>query len=143
MLFRSIIVRDKKTGKQGYARPGQPMTVALLDLLKNNNETNLVGFYVLPQATPRYIKNFITHARLSFDIDVITKNLKRNKFSQLEGCGYSKYFLVSADNMNTNLEDMLVKSSSTKKTILKQFMSRQKSKLVNRVLLNKFIAEIA
>jgi hypothetical protein len=140
----NTVITDKQTGKTGFAKPGQPITAALLDLLKNRTGTNLVGYYILSSVSKYRINGFIMGQGLvNEDTQNIIHKIKKEKFYAINSYVYDKYFLVKSDDLNINDEELKVKSDSSKKDILKSFMQSQKSKIVNRVLLNKFIAEIA
>ena len=137
-------ITDRSTGKTGHAKPGQPLTTALLNLLKENTGTNLIGYYILSSSGKRRIESFInTNGVKNKDLVNVTNELRKNKFSSITEQGYDKYFLVTALDLVITNKDLKVDSESTKKDVLKAFMSKQKSKLVNRMLLNKFIEEIA
>ena len=140
----NTVITDRSTGKTGHAKPGQPLTTALLNLLKENTGTNLIGYYILSSSGKRRIESFInTNGVKNKDLVNVTNELRKNKFSSITEQGYDKYFLVTALDLVITNKDLKVDSESTKKDVLKAFMSKQKSKLVNRMLLNKFIEEIA
>ena len=140
----NTVITDKQTGKTGFAKPGQPVTAALLDLLKNRTGTNLIGYYILNSLSKYRINGFIMgQGLINEDTQNIIHKIKKEKFYAINSYVYDKYFLVKSDDLNINDEELTVKSDSSKKDILKSFMQSQKSKIVNRVLLNKFIAEIA
>jgi len=140
----NTVITDKATGKTGFAKPGQPLTAALLDLLKNRTGTNLVGYYILSGVSKYRINSFIVgQGIINEDTHNIIQKIRKEKFYAINSYVYDKYFLVKSDDLNINDEELTVKSDSSKKDILKSFMQSQKSKIVNRVLLNKFIAEIA
>jgi hypothetical protein len=140
----NTVITDRSTGKTGHAKPGQPLTTALLNLLKENTGTNLIGYYILPNAGKRRIESFMdVNGVKNKDLLSIVNEVRKNKFSSITGQGYDKYFLVTALDLVITNEGLKVNSDSSKKDVLKAFMSKQKSKLVNRVLLNKFIEEIA
>jgi hypothetical protein len=140
----NTVITDKQTGKTGFAKPGQPVTAALLDLLKNRTGTNLIGYYILGGISKYRINGFImSQGIINEDTQNIIHKIKKEKFYAINSYVYDKYFLVKSDDLNINDEELQVKSDSSKKDILKSFMQSQKSKIVNRVLLNKFIAEIA
>jgi hypothetical protein len=69
--------------------------------------------------------------------------MKKNKFYDLQDAGYDKYFLVNNKDLIVEDSELSVEKDSSKKDIMKAFITNQKKKLINRVLLNKFIAEIA
>jgi hypothetical protein len=141
----NTIITDKQTGKTGVAKPGQAVTAALLDLLRNRTETNLIGYYILGSGSKYQINHFINVSGLtgSEDPSNIIHKLKKEKFYAVSTYTYDKYFLVKSDDLNIEDDELEVKSDSSKKDILKSFVQSQKSKVVNRVLLNKFVAEIA
>ena len=140
----NTVITDKQTGKTGFAKPGQPVTAALLDLLKNRTGTNLIGYYILNSLSKYRINGFIMgQGLINEDTQNIIHKIKKEKFYAINSYVYDKYFLVKSDDLNINDEELKVKSDSSKKDILKSFMQSQRSKIVNRVLLNKFIAEIA
>lgn len=140
----NTVITDKATGKTGFAKPGQPLTAALLDLLKNRTGTNLVGYYILSGVSKYRINSFIVgQGIINEDTHNIIQKIRKEKFYAINSYVYDKYFLVKSDDLNINDEELKVKSDSSKKDILKSFMQSQRSKIVNRVLLNKFIAEIA
>jgi hypothetical protein len=140
----NTVITDRSTGKIGYAKPGQPLTTALLNLLKENTGTNLIGYYILSSTGKRRIESFMhVNGVKNKDLLSITNEVRKNKFSSITEQGYDKYFLVTASDLIITNEDLKVDSESSKKDVLKAFMSKQKSKLVNRMLLNKFIEEIA
>ena len=140
----NTVITDKQTGKTGFAKPGQPLTAALLDLLKNRTGTNLIGYYILSGISKYRINGFIqSQGIINEDTHNIIQKIRKEKFYAINSYAYDKYFLVKSDDLTINDEELQVKSDSSKKDILKSFMQSQKSKIVNRVLLNKFIAEIA
>ena len=143
--YANTVINDKATGKSGHAKPGQPLTAALLDLLKKNTDVNLIGYYILNNSSKTRINHFITAAGLSDTeySDTIINKLRKDKFYAIESYVYDKYFLVKSDDLEIKNTEMNVTSDSSKRDLMKAFMQSQKSKIVNRVLLNKFIAEIA
>jgi hypothetical protein len=143
--YANTVINDKATGKSGRAKPGQPLTAALLDLLKKNTDVNLIGYYILNSSSKSRINHFIHAAGLSDTeySDTIINKLRKDKFYSIDSYVYDKYFLVKSDDLEIKNTEMNVTSDSSKRDLMKAFMQSQKSKIVNRVLLNKFIAEIA
>jgi hypothetical protein len=140
----NTVITDKTTGKTGHAKPGQSITVALLNLLKENTQTNLIGYFIIHSGSRRTIDNFFyRNGATNYNLDAIMSKLKKEKFIDVENQGYDKYFIIPASDLTIENSEIMVDSDATKKDFLKAFMKNQKSKLVNRVLLNRFIAEIA
>jgi len=140
----NVILNDKETGKVGYAKPREPMTTALLRLLKERTGTNLVGYYISSYTSKNGVKGFLSAAGQSVDnVDAIHSFMRKNKFYDLQDAGYDKYFLVNNKDLIVENSELSVEKDSSKKDIMRAFITNQKKKLINRVLLNKFIAEIA
>ena len=140
----NVVMTDKETGKIGYAKPREPMTVALLRLLKERTGTNLVGYYINAGTGKNGVRAFLTAAgQPSDNVDPIVQYIKKNKFYDLQNAGYDRYFLVNNRDLIVEDSTLEVSEKSDKKDIMKAFIKNQKKKLLNRVLLNKFIAEIA
>jgi hypothetical protein len=140
----NVVMTDKETGKIGYAKPREPMTVALLRLLKERTGTNLVGYYISTSPGKHGVRAFLNAAgQPSDNVDPIVQYIKKNKFYDLQNAGYDRYFLVNNRDLIVEDSTLEVSEKSDKKDIMKAFIKNQKKKLINRVLLNKFIAEIA
>lgn len=141
----NIVVTDPKTRISGYAKPHQPISAALLDLLRKNTGTNLVGYYIMPKISRGYVHRVLETSGLTFieDTNNVVSKMRKDKFYSLSTYAYDKYFLVSSDDLIIDDEEMIVTSDTSKKDLMKAFIKNRKSKLMNRILLNKFIEEIA
>ena len=72
------------------------------------------------------------------------KQMTRDKAVVVNKEGYNKYFLLDGKKMNVqnfNLEDAKVKKGTTGE--LKRIFGAMKNRLTSRVVLNKFIQEVA
>ena len=70
--------------------------------------------------------------------------MTRDKAVVVNKEGYNKYFLLDGKKMNVqnfNLEDAKVKKGTTGE--LKRIFGAMKNRLTSRVVLNKFIQEVA
>lgn len=141
----NIIVTNPKTKIFGQSNPGQPITAALLDLLRKSTGTNLVGYFIMPSAGRRTVQRVLDISGLSRveDVHNIMSKIRKDKFYSLSTYAYDKYFLVSSEDLIIHDEEMEVTSDTSKRDLMKAFIKNRKSKLMNRILLNKFIEEIA
>jgi len=141
----NIVVTDPKTKISGYANPNQKITAALLDLLRKRTGTNLIGYYIMPKISRGYVIRVLDMSGLTTieNCDAIVSKMRKEKFYSLSTYAYDKYFLVSSDDLIIDDEEMIVTSDTSKKDLMKAFIKNRKSKLMNRILLNKFIEEIA
>jgi hypothetical protein len=141
----NIIVTDPRTKISGHAKPGQSITAALLDLLRNRTGTNLVGYFIMPTASKKVVQRVLDISGLTHQEDThnIINKIRKDKFYSLSTYAYDKYFLVSANDLVINDEEMTVTTDTSKRDLMKAFIKNRQSKLMNRILLNKFIEEIA
>jgi len=144
-ISSNIVVTDPKTKISGYAAPGQPVTAALLDLLKKRTDTNLVGYYIMSRSSRGVVQRILDTSGLQNKEDStnIIGKIRKDKFYSLSTYAYDKYFLVVSDDLVIEDGEMVVTSDTSKKDLMKAFIKNRKSKLMNRILLNKFIEEIA
>lgn len=140
----NTIVVDKTTKISGKSLHTQPITVALLQCLKDLTDTNLVGFFLLPKRGGRNVLNrsFNTLGINSID-DYEYMKFKKNNFYEINNYGYDKYFFLKQENLTLEDEELEITADSSTREAAKAFATMQKSKLTNRVFLNKFVAEIA
>lgn len=141
----NIIVTDPKTKIFGHAKPGQSITAALLDLLRKRTGTNLVGYFIMPKVSKGVVQRILETSGLTHqeDYNNIISKIRKDKFYSLSTYAYDKYFLVSSSDLVINDDEMVVTNDTSKKDLMKAFIKNRQSKLMNRILLNKFIEEIA
>lgn len=142
----NTIIKDRATGHEGHAKPDQPITIAFLELFRKITGTNAIGYYLINSSNKNTIINTAHRAGINANPDKIISDIKENKFFMVSDYGYSKYFIVKSsdieitdDIINISTDD----AKSSPKKLAKAFTEMQKKKLVNRVLLNRFVAEIA
>lgn len=138
----NLVLRDRETNITVTAKPGEQVTSALLRMLQARSNTNLVGYYI----TNRSVKNSATHIAATYGNPVtpesVTESMKKTKFYSVKNVGYDEYFVVQSKDLEIQ-EDKLQVEGNQKRDYLRAFIKNQKSKIINRVLLNKFIEQIA
>ena len=128
---------------------GSAMTETLLNLIKQDYDPTIIGFYVMKRIRRWDLDRFIGDYR---DYDhkeklrlKIQKDFRVDNAATVKSKGYDKYFLLNGKKMkvqNFNLQDATVKKGTGAE--LKRIFGRSmKNRLVSRVVLNKFIAEVA
>ena len=76
--------------------------------------------------------------------DEIRRGFRKNKFAISESCGYDDYYVIPGGTaLNTSTDELGVTSDMTKGKMAKAFAKHMKSKVINRVLLNKFVEKVA
>ena len=145
----SVVFHDPITKKQyhraSYRRAGQSTTATLLNMLKDRTRCNVVGFF-LAQASynGRVSTRDIQYMFPNQNIQDLRKTLRKEKVLVCESMGYDEYYFV-AGGKNLAIDDgeLEVNGDMTRGKMAKGFANYMKGKLVNRVLLNKFVAQIA
>jgi hypothetical protein len=129
---------------------GSAMTDTLLDMIKSDHNPTIVGFYIIKRIRrldlDRFIgtdyKDYEHKEKLRFKIQ---KAFRTENAAIVKQNGYDKYFLLNGKKLkveNFNLQDATVKKG-TGAELKRLFGKSMKNRLVSRVVLNKFIAEVA
>lgn len=136
------IVTDDKTKKtysfEGMATNwGHKGTEMFLEILKDRTGCNLLGFYLYSG----------TYKNIPFiDWTILEKQESRdfwskNAYLPAKSVGYDEYFIVDVKTAQKNLKEPLnVNSNMSKKMMMKEFIKFSGKKVVNRVLLSRFIS---
>ena len=141
----------KKTLKVGDSRRG--LTDTLLKVLKLRTGCKVLGFYVDSKKTlsngtlNRYFPEsnyWNTDAKL-FDRKKVKAEFRKNKVLVVsENTGYDELYLLAGGEMNVSDTEMATPSENAKKGEIKRlFASTLKSNKSSRVVLNKFITQVA
>ena len=145
----SVIFHDPITKKQyqraAYRRAGQSTTATLLTMLKDRTKCNVVGFFLAQSSyNGRVSTRDIQYMFPNQNVQELRKTLRKEKVLVCESMGYDEYYFV-AGGKNLAIDDgeLAVNSEMTRGKMAKGFSNYMKGKLVNRVLLNKFVAQIA
>jgi hypothetical protein len=151
------ILVDKQTKKQTllptyYSREG--LTDALLEALKERTHSKVIGFFIesrkrisaqtLEQYYPEYNHYRDTKKKL-FNRQIVMAEFRKNKCLVVkDNTGYDELYLLAADNMKVEDGLMATPSENAKKGEIKRlFASTLKSNRQSRVVLNKFISQVA
>ena len=145
----SVVYHDPITKKQyhrsEYRRSGRSTTTTLLNMLKDRTKCNVVGFFLAQSSyNGRVSTRDIQHMFPNQNVQDLRKTLRKEKVLVCESMGYDEYYFV-AGGKNLAIDDgeLAVNSDMTRGKMAKGFSNYMKGKLVNRVLLNKFVDQIA
>ena len=141
----------KKTIKVGDSRRG--LTDSLLKVLKLRTGCKVLGFYVdskkvLSNGTlNRYFpeNNYWNNDVKIFDRKKVKAEFRKNKVLVVsENTGYDELYLLAGGDMGVTDTEMATPSENAKKGEIKRlFASTLKSNKTSRVVLNKFITQVA
>ena len=140
-----IMPNGKKLVKDSY---GSGLTELLLSYIGKQFDTNVIGFYILKRVRKYDLERYSeadTWEGREKDYIKMRKQMTRDKAVVVNKEGYNKYFLLDGKKMNVqnfNLEDAKVKKGTTGE-LKRIFAGAMKNRLTSRVVLNKFIQEVA
>ena len=115
------------------------MTNKLLKYLKKKHDIKTIGFYLVGK-----FRELRYTMELPYDKQALAQKMfTKDKCIADTKNGYDVYFYVKADtNVKNNTFDN-TDDTTNKRTLKKMFMSGMKGRIVSRVLLQKFIKEVA
>src|SRR6056300_462010 len=122
---------------RGYGRGN--MTNKLLKYLKKKHDIKTIGFYLVGK-----FRELRYTMELPYDKQALAQKMfTKDKCIADTQNGYDVYFYVKADTnvKNTTFEN--TEDTTNKRTLKKMFMSGMKGRIVSRVLLQKYIKEVA
>jgi len=141
----------KKTIKAGDSRRGK--TDALLKILKLRTGCKVLGFYVDSKKTlsngtlNRYFPeaNYYNEDVKLYDRKKVKAEFRKNKCLVVsDNTGYDELYLLAGGDMEVTDTEMATPSENAKKGEIKRlFTSTLKSNKSSRVVLNKFITQVA
>ena len=126
----------------------EDLTGLLLDYISKEYDTNVIGFYLLKRVRrwdlERYAEGKDYYAREK-DYARLRKQMTKEKAVDVDKFGYNKYFLINGKTMkveNFSLQEAAVKKGTTGE-LKRIFAGSMKQRITSRVVLNKFIQEVA
>ena len=138
--FGTMVIRHKKTMLQEVV-DSHSQTSALLKLCKQITGCNIVGFYIL---NGRDFKNVLYRYKVPVDYDLARAEFRKNNYRILTSAGYDEYYLIRAEGMDTDDDEgFVVKENATTRGLVSAFSKYTSGRLMNRVVLNRFIGVIS
>ena len=138
-----IEVGKKKLVISGYGC----LTSKLLKLIKSY-DVNVIGFYILKRVKRWDIEQYMDakdYSERARKTDIARKQMTKDKAIAVNKDGYDKYFLLDGKRMqveNFDMNEATVKKG-TASELKRIFGKSMANRLVSRVVLNKFIQEVA
>jgi hypothetical protein len=168
---QSVVIRDEQSKvefllKNENNKDNDPMRVAIFDWYKQVTGAKIVGFFLigaghharaaiqrkyisgneLPVKTDQY-NSYESHNRWLREKEEareMLKVIKTTKFLESKNGGYNKFFLIPGGNdLNIEEDELSVEGNVTASKLRTAFIKMNKKKQVSRVLVNRFIGEIA
>ena len=128
---------------------GNDMTSNLLKHIKKTHKCNVIGFYVIKRVKrwdiEKHINNYKDYSDKIGQYNKLRKELTRDKAVAVDSVGYDKFFILDGKKLgveNFDMDDVEVKKG-TPSEFKRIFGKSMANRLVSRVVLNKFIKEVA
>ena len=147
----NLVLRDTKTKKE-YTTSYRQMTDSLLDALRERTGTKVLGFYISSgKKIDRYTleKYFPVYSydkkQKIFDRKKVMAEYRKNKCLVVKhNSAYDEFYLLAGGNLQVSDGQMATPSENAKKSEIKRlFTSTLKENKDSRVVLNKFISQVA
>ena len=147
----NLVLRDTKTKKE-YMTSYREMTDSLLDALRERTGTKILGFYIASgKKIDRYTleKFFPAYSydkkQKVFDRKKVMAEYRKNKCLVVKhNSAYDEFYLLAGGNLQVSDGQMATPSENAKKSEIKRlFTSTLKENKDSRVVLNKFISQVA
>jgi hypothetical protein len=142
----NTFITDNRTKNQVQVKGRQAsksLNVALLEMMRTVTGCNIVGFYLASnvRGTVAAELRMQSDNNLPIHEERIMEQFKRDRVAILTQAGYNEYYIVKNDlAINDEFE---VADNANVKDIGRAFRKMQRGKVLNRVLLNRFIKMIA
>jgi len=139
-------ITKKEYLRNTFRGAGQVTTATLLTMLKDRTKCNVVGFFLARSTgkSGRVSNRDIQYMFPNQDIRDLRKTLRKDKVLICESMGYDEYYFVpGGEALAIDDGKLEVNSDMTRGKMYKGFANYMKGKVVNRVLLNKFVEQIA
>jgi len=148
----NIVLKDTITKKEYQDVGRKQLTESLLDALRQRTGTKVLGFYIssgkkidgytLDHYFPRYAWE---KGDKAYDRKKVMAEYRKNKCLIVkDNVGYDEFYLLAGGEMQISDGQMATPSENAKKSELKRlFASTLKSNRDSRIVLNKFIEQVA
>jgi hypothetical protein len=127
----------------GYGSRGAMQTTALLKLLKQRLDSNVIGFYVAKVRDVRQAIVLYSTKEEQVNIEDRVMEFRKNNFTYLNNVGYDEYYFLRSDKLDTDGDEFEVSSTATTRGLVSAFSKYTSNRVSNRIVLNRFINLIA
>jgi hypothetical protein len=153
---QNVFLVDKKNKVQVNLRISEDdVREGICEWLQKTTGTKIVGFYLTPVSSA---KAALKRRMFADDLNAVrhkyyeanevlakyVKKLKKEKYLESKNVGYDSFYIIPAgSDLSVEDETFEVNGKATTATLTKAFMKFNKSRQINRVLVSRFITQIA
>ena len=136
-------------GKSKFVGEYGNFTTKLLEHLQKAHKCNVIGFYVVKRVKrwdiEKYINDYKDYSDKHRQYQMLRKQLTTDKAIAVNADGYNKFFLLDGKKLAVESFDMdnVEIKKGTPSEFKRIFGKSMANRLVSRVVLNKFIKEVA
>jgi len=156
--YRALtIIKDGKknyttaVNQNRYGSNRTAITSTLLKIMQSKYNVTTIGFYLSKRVNRNSFDQFVNeyiqvngNYQHNPNYEKLRKQFLKDKVIEISKDGYNSYYVVNAKDMNIQNSDLSsINSDNTANEIKKIFTQSMKGRLYSRVLLNKFIEQIA
>jgi len=141
-----ILVNKKKMYDCGRGW-GNNVTSKLLENLKQSYDVNVIGFFLVKRMRPHHLESYVDGdwSERRKKSELLKADMRKHKCCEVQQDGYNRYFLINGKDMdveNFDMSEVEIKKG-TASELKRIFGKSMKNRVVSRMVLNKFIEEVA
>jgi hypothetical protein len=153
---QNVFLVDKKSKVQVNLRISEDdVREGICEWLQKTTGTKIVGFYLTPISSAkaalkrRMFADDLNAVRHKFHeanevLSKYVKKLKKEKYLESKNTGYDSFYILPAgSDLSVEDETFEVNGKATTATLTKAFLKFNKTRQINRVLVSRFITQIA
>jgi len=138
-----VTKRSYNRTESGYGYSNRT-TKMLLKMFKDRVKCNVVGFFLAASGNGRVSNHDLQYVFPNQDMKMLRKTLRKDKVLVSETQGYDEYYFVAGgSSLKIDDGELDVNGDMTRGKMAKGFTNYMRGKVVNRVLLNKFVDQVA
>jgi hypothetical protein len=141
---RNLIIRDPITKHQFMPEDSSctKVTSAFIKTLKARTNCNILGFYVL--SGREFSRAAYILLPRAANVDDMRVKFRKEKSLTITNAGFDEYYLLRSEGLDVDDDvEFTVKENATTRGLVSAFSKYTKNRLLNRVVLNRFIGMIA
>jgi hypothetical protein len=115
-------------------------SVPFLKLLKERTQSNVIGFYI---TSARDLNHYLRNMYPNHSHEKTVAEFRSTTSIVMKNSGYDEFYVIKSDKMDVDDEVELEVKKTTARSIATAFKKYSTTKVLNRVILNKFIQMIA
>lgn len=137
-ITKKQIASDVVSKYAGHEQASLAQLKAFVQLTKECTGSNMLGFYIVNN--PRHVEKFFKETT---EADKYSQAVRKDKFAVSQAAGFDEYYFIRDKNMEIENEELKVDAGVSRTKLLSAFKKNQSKKIMNRVILNRFISQIS